>query len=267
MFRVQWRESAGERGRGRSFPSPCLPLSPSKASAPYMLCGFHILGNGSPMISSVPSILRVDPAAPSPEALKQACAVIRSGGVIAYPTETVYGLGSDPFNPEAVERIYAIKGRDRSKALILLVPDEQTLQDLTEHIPDPARRLMDRFWPGPLTLIFKASPRLPATVLGGGQTVALRISSHPLVRALLSHLRAPLTSSSANRSQEPPAQSAQDVLAQLGSSVDLILDAGPSENALPSTVVDVSTGNPILLRQGRIPFDQITHVAGQGGRT
>lgn len=206
----------------------------------------------------LPPILRVDPSSPlSPGTLEQACGIIRSGGVIAYPTETVYGLGADPFHPEAVERIYAIKGRDRSKPLILLVPDEQTLQDLIDHIPDSARQLMDRFWPGPLTLVFKASSRLPAAVSGEGQTVALRISNHPLVRALLVHLKAPLTSSSANRSQEPPAQSAQDVLAQLGPSVDLILDTGPSANALPSTVVDVSTGDPVLLRPGRIPFEQI----------
>ncbi len=209
---------------------------------------------------SLPLIHRVHPASSSPEAFEQACEVIRSGGVIAYPTETVYGLGADPFNSEAVDRIYAIKGRDASKALILLVPDEQTLHDLTEHIPDSARPLIDRFWPGPLTLIFKASPRLPANVLGGGNTIALRISSHPLVRVLLTHLKAPLTSSSANRSHEPPAQSAQEVLTQLGSSVDLILDAGPSENTLPSTVVDISTGDPILVRPGRIPFSQIIHL-------
>ncbi|RKY71342.1 MAG: threonylcarbamoyl-AMP synthase [Candidatus Latescibacterota bacterium] len=184
------------------------------------------------------------------KAFERACEVLQGGGVIVVPTETVYGLGADAFNPSAVRRVYAIKGRDFAKPLSLLVSDERMLREVVAAVPDVAKTLMRRFWPGPLTLVFKASDAVPREALGGGETVAVRLSSSPVVRRLLDLYGRPLTATSANRSGCGSARSAQEAMAQVGEEVDLILDGGPSGNEAPSTVVDVSGGEARTLRQG-----------------
>ena len=184
------------------------------------------------------------------KAFERACEVLQGGGVIVVPTETVYGLGADAFNPSAVRRVYAIKGRDFAKPLSLLVSDERMLREVVAAVPDVAKTLMRRFWPGPLTLVFKASDAVPREALGGGETVAVRLSSSPVVRRLLDLYGRPLTATSANRSGCGSARSAQEAMAQVGEEVDLIFDGGPSGNEAPSTVVDVSGGEARTLRQG-----------------
>ena len=198
------------------------------------------------------SILSINPEAPDPEALRAAAEAVRRGGVIAYPTETVYGLGADPFCEAAIDRVFGLKGRDAAKALILLIRGDLDLPRVASEVPETARRLMAAFWPGPLTLVLKASPHLPKLLLGGGDTVAVRVSSHPIARAITDLVAGPVTSTSANRSGQLPARSAADVSTIFGDGIDLIVDGGPSPDDRPSTVVDVSGTLPILLREGKI---------------
>lgn len=208
-------------------------------------------------------VLSVDPARPDRDALRPAADAVRRGGVIAYPTETVYGLGADPFNGEAVRRAFDLKGRDAVKALILLIRDERDLPVVASEVTETARRLMAAFWPGPLTLALRASPGLPKALLGGGETVAVRVSSHPVARALTDLMEGPITSTSANRSGRPPARSASEVAAAFGDEIDLIVDAGPSADDRPSTMVDVSGTLPILIREGKIEMAAVEAVVGR----
>ena len=185
---------------------------------------------------------------------------IRTGGVVVYPTETVYGLGADPFDRSAFERIFNLKGREAEKGLILLVRGRQDLDTLVAHVPRAAEVLIDAFWPGPLTIVFPASPDLPEHLLGPTATVALRMSDARLACALLRHAGGPITSTSANRSGRPPVRSALEAAEVLGCDVDLILDGGPSTDSRPSTLVDVSRDRPKILRPGRIPETEIRRV-------
>jgi len=185
---------------------------------------------------------------------------IRSGGVVVYPTETVYGLGADPFNPVPFERIFSLKGRESEKGLILLIRGRRDLDALVADIPRAAEVLMDAFWPGPLTLVFHASPSLPDHLLGFTSTIALRVSDAPVASSLLQHVGGPVTSTSANRSGRPPARSAQQAADVLGDRVDLILDGGTAPDSRPSTLVDVSVPHPRILRPGRIAESEISKV-------
>ncbi len=183
--------------------------------------------------------------------------MIKNGGLIAYPTETVYGLGADPHNAEAIQKIFIAKGRAEDKGIILLIRGVDDLSRLVRAVSPTAQILIDAFWPGPLTLVFRANPDLSPALLGGRDTVALRHSSSPIATRLLMALGGPLTSTSANRSTEPPARSACEVENALGEHLDLILDGGPSDSARPSTLVDVSTDRAILLREGAIPAQEL----------
>lgn len=185
---------------------------------------------------------------------------IRSGGVVVYPTETVYGIGADPSNPSAFERIFSLKGRETEKGLILLIRGGQDLDALVANVPRAAEVLMDVFWPGPLTLVFPASPDLPDHLLGSTSTIALRMSNAHVAGSLLQLAGGPVTSTSANLSGRPPARSAQDAADVLGDRVDLILDGGTAPDSRPSTLVDVSGPNPRILRPGRIAETDINRV-------
>lgn len=185
---------------------------------------------------------------------------IRSGGVVVYPTETVYGLGADPFNPSAFDRIFTLKGRETEKGLILLIRGRPDLDALVANIPRAAEVLMDAFWPGPLTLVLPASPNLPDHLLRFASTLALRMSDAPVASSLLRHAGGPVTSTSANLAGKPPARSAREALDTLGGDVDLILDGGTSPDSRPSTLVDVSVPTPRILRPGRIAETDINRV-------
>ncbi len=161
-------------------------------------------------------------------------------------------MGEDANKTRGVQRVYAIKGRDFGKTIGVVVSDEQMERKVVAAIPEVARALMKRFWPGPLTLVFRASEGVPREVLGGGETVAVRISSSPVVRDLLDLYGRPLTATSANRSGVRAACSAQEAMEQVGAEVDLVLDGGPSEDEVSSTVVDVSEGRLRVLRMGKI---------------
>ena len=187
-----------------------------------------------------------------PTHLADAADRVRKGGVIVYPTETVYGLGADPFNPSALSRVFSVKRREADKALILLIRGPEDLRRLVARIPKNARTLMETFWPGPLTLVFRAAANLPETLLGPGATVALRLSDAPVARDLLDRVGGPITSTSANLSGRRAACSAEEAAAQLGDRVDLILDGGRLPDAGPSTVVRVTGRGADIVRPGRI---------------
>ena len=207
-------------------------------------------------------IMRVDPERPDPEVIRQAAQVVRVGGVIGYPAETVYGLGADPYDLDAVRRVFDVKGREGRKGFILVVLDERMLMCTVAEVSPPARRLMDAFWPGPLTLIFRASADLPDVLLGGGDTVAVRRTSDPVAQALLQALKCPLISTSANRAGEPPCRSAAEVANTFRDRLDLILDDGTVRDQMPSSIVDVSSEKVRMVRAGAVTRSEVERVLG-----
>lgn len=188
--------------------------------------------------------------------IDQAVEILREGGVVAFPTDTVYGLGADAFNATAVARIYDIKGRPRDRQLPLLIADTEALTGLVEPIPGIGWFLARRFWPGGLTLVLPRAGSLPAH-LSHGQTIAVRIPAHPVCLALIRRLGNPVIGTSANPSGQPSVLSADDVARQLGSKIDLVINGGSCPGGRESTVVDVSGQAPTVLREGIIPSDQI----------
>lgn len=196
-------------------------------------------------------------------ALRRAGAILRRGGLVAFPTETVYGLGADALNPEAVARIFAAKGRPADNPLIVHVTGiEQAGPAVVAAWPDVARRLAERFWPGPLTLVLPAGPAVPAAVRAGLPTVAVRCPAHPVAQALIAAAGTPVAAPSANRSGRPSPTRAEDVWADLGPHLDLLLDAGPVSVGVESTVVDVTAWPPRLLRPGGLPVEDLEVVLG-----
>lgn len=194
------------------------------------------------------------------EALARACAVLRAGGVVAFPTETYYGLAVDPFNRAALSRLFALKGRAADKPVLLIVDNPSQLADLTEEIPPPFARLMERFWPGPLTLVFPGLTSLPEMLTGYGGTIGVRVSSHPVARQLVRGFGRPITATSANLSGRPAAVVAGGVHDQLGPGVDVVLDGGETPGGQGSTILGYQGGKVCLLRAGVIPFAEIEAV-------
>ncbi len=182
--------------------------------------------------------------------------ILRKGGVIAFPTDTVYGLGADAFNPTAVERIYEIKDRPKHRQLPLLIADVERLATLAEPIPEIAWFLARQFWPGGLTLVLPKTDSLPA-YLASGSTIAVRVPDHPVCLALIQHLGNPIIGTSANISGQPAALTAEEVGQQLGGKIDFIINGGKCPGGKESTVVDITRESPIILRQGIIPSDEI----------
>ena len=199
---------------------------------------------------------------PTPEALARAGELLRSGEVVGFPTETVYGLGANAMDEAAVEKIFAAKGRPGDNPLIVHIADADGLAPLIASEPGPhARALMDAFWPGPLTLIFPKSVAVPARVTAGLDTVAIRMPSHPVAQALIRAAGVPLAAPSANRSGRPSPTTAADVLEDMDGRVPMILDGGPCRVGVESTVVDLSGEAPRVLRPGGITRAQIEAVA------
>lgn len=196
--------------------------------------------------------LRIDPHAPDPAILARAARIIAAGGVIVYPTETVYGIGADLTNPRAIARLFCIKNRPASRPVLLLIESVADLHTLTTVVPPLAVRLAARYWPGPLTMVLPAAAHLPPQVLGPGQGVGCRVSSCPVVQGLLGALHRPLTSTSANNTGEPDPRSLDQVPAMLLSAADVVIDAGPTPGRSPSTVVDLTGHQPRLIRAGAL---------------
>ena len=196
-------------------------------------------------------IMRIDPEQPLPQLIEKTAVVIKGGGVIIYPTETLYGLGANPLDPEAMQRLYTIKGREEAKPIPFLIKDQEMLTMLAEEIPPIGRQLMERYWPGALTLIFRAKRGLPPPLCGEGDTIGLRISVHPIARLIVEAVETPLTSTSANPAGEGNLTDIQSIAQVFGDQVDLIIDGGEVPG-IGSTVVDLTTTPPTVVREGII---------------
>lgn len=194
------------------------------------------------------------------EELAHACAVLRAGGVVAFPTETYYGLAVDPFNQAALSRLFALKGRSFDKPFPLIVDNPSQLSLLAAEIPAAFDMLMARFWPGPLTLVFPGAGSLPEMLSGERGTIGVRVSSHPVARRLVRGFGRPITATSANLSGHQPAVAADGVRDQLGSAVDVVLDGGETPGGQGSTILGWQEGRICLLRAGVIPFAGIEAV-------
>ena len=198
----------------------------------------------------------------SPAAIATAAELLKQGGVVAIPTETVYGLGVVATNPAAVRRVFAIKGRPANHPLIVHLHSAADLSEWARDIPDAAWLLAERFWPGPLTLVLPRQPQVPDEVTGGQDSVALRVPAQPVTRELIAAAGA-LAAPSANRFGRVSPTTAQHVLAELGADVDMILDAGPCQVGLESTILSLLGGTPALLRPGGIAVAELEGVLGQ----
>jgi L-threonylcarbamoyladenylate synthase len=204
----------------------------------------------------------VDARSPAPAVVAAAAQTIRAGGLVAFPTETVYGLGADGLSPAAVSRIYVAKGRPSTNPVILHVATIEQARQLVLDWPAAADLLAARFWPGPLTLVLPRRSNVPDVITAGGPTVAVRMPAHPVAQALVAACGRPLAAPSANRSTRISATTAAHVAKELGDRIDMILDAGPTSAGLESTVLDLSEGNPRILRPGPITAEQITALVG-----
>lgn len=193
-------------------------------------------------------------------ALDRAVELLRQGRLVAFPTETVYGLGADASNPEAVGRIFAAKGRPADHPLIVHIGGAECLDDWAETVPEAAWRLAERFWPGPLALVLPKKAHVPDEVTGGQTTVGLRVPNHPIALRLLQKFGGGIAAPSANRFCRISPTTARHVEEELGDSVDLILDGGACEVGVESTIVDLSGARPRLLRPGRITREAIEKV-------
>jgi L-threonylcarbamoyladenylate synthase len=200
---------------------------------------------------------RIEAGRPDRRALARAAAILRRGGVVAYPTDTLYGLAANPASAAAVGQLYRIKGRPVDLAIPLIASGIPQIVDAGGTLPPAGMRLAERFWPGPLTLIVSAWPGLDARVRGTRGTVAVRVPDHPVARLLADECGWPITSTSANRSGGPAPSSADEVRAALGDALDGIIDAGPTRGGEPSTIVDLTGGTPALVRAGAVAWERV----------
>src|SRR5262245_6595556 len=194
------------------------------------------------------------------EAIREAAAVLRRGGLVAFPTETVYGLGADVDSAAAVRAMFAAKGRPADHPVIVHLADASQIDGFAAEVPPVARQLANAFWPGPMTLVLRRSERVSDLVTGGLNTIGLRVPGHSVAQALLLEFGGPIAAPSANRFGRVSCTRAQHVVAELGASVDLILDGGDCPVGLESTIIDVSGQKPAILRPGAVTAEQIASI-------
>jgi L-threonylcarbamoyladenylate synthase len=205
----------------------------------------------------VTTVLRVDPDRPDPGLIAAAASCLRNGGLVAFPTETVYGLGVAALDAAAVRRLFAAKGRPADDPLIVHVADAAGLAPLVAERPSIVDALAARFWPGPLTLVLRRSPLVPGDVTAGLDTVAVRVPAHPVARALLDEARIPVAAPSANLFSRPSPTQASHVLEDLEGRIDMLLDGGATQVGVESTVLDLSGDVPLVLRPGAVTLDML----------
>ena len=204
-----------------------------------------------------PQIIKIDPIQPEPEIIAEAAAVIKRGGVIAFPTRCLYGLGADAFNPDAVERMIQIKQRPGHKPILVLIDTRSRLESLVTHIPPAADAIMEAFWPGRVTLVFEARNMLAVQLTAQTGKIGVRLPGHPTASALLKHVKGPVTGTSANLSGRPGCHRAKDLGPQISGHLDFIMDAGTLTGGVGSTVVDVTVDPPRILREGQVTANDI----------
>ena len=194
--------------------------------------------------------------------LEESLRCLRRGGVVAFPTDTLYGLGADAFSPAAVARVFDIKGRSPTSGLPLLLAEADDLDTVASDVTDLARTLAEEFWPGPLTFVLRKAESVPLVVTGGLDTVAVRVPDHPVPRTLARSLGRPVTGTSANPAGGPDPVTAAEVKRLLGDAVDYIIDGGPSPLGSPSTILDLSGARPRILRAGTLKREALERVCG-----
>jgi L-threonylcarbamoyladenylate synthase len=195
--------------------------------------------------------------AAAPHAIEWVAQTILEGGVVALPTDTVYGIAASVANDAALARIYEIKGRDASQPLPILVDSPDVLERLSPGIDPRVALLLDRFWPGPLTVAIPARPGLARPLIGPGETVGVRMPNHPLALEIIGKVGGMIACTSANYSGEPPASTAAEVVATVGPALDVTLDGGNTPGGIPSTVIAIRDGQPVVLREGAIAAEEI----------
>jgi L-threonylcarbamoyladenylate synthase len=208
-------------------------------------------------------VLVVDPAAPQAERIREAADVIRQGGLVAFPTETVYGLGANALDATAVQRIFMAKERPATDPLIVHLADVTEMGTVARSVPAVAIRLAKALWPGPLTLIVDKGPAVPDVVTAGRPTVAVRVPAHPIARALIEAARVPVAAPSANRFSRPSPTQAAHVVGDLDGRIELILDGGMTSIGVESTIVDLTTSPPTIRRPGGVSRQRIEEVIGE----
>jgi L-threonylcarbamoyladenylate synthase len=211
-----------------------------------------------------PKIIKVTADNPANEAIDNAATVIKAGGTVVFPTRNLYGLGVDAFNPTAVAGLFSIKRRSAQKPILILINSIKQLEHLVIRVPGNAEKIMRRFWPGKVTLVFEADNSVSPELTGGSGKIGIRLPGHPAASALVSAVAGPITGTSANLSGSPGCHQINDLEPEVADRVDLILDAGSLEGGQGSTVVDVTGGKiPVILREGTISADQIKAAVGR----
>jgi L-threonylcarbamoyladenylate synthase len=205
-------------------------------------------------------VIAVDAASPERDAIAEAAAVLRRGGLVAFPTETVYGLGADALNVSAVEKVFAAKGRPATDPVIVHLADVSQIARVAREVPSIVTQLARSFWPGALTLIVEKMPQVPDAVTAGLTTVAVRVPAHPVAHALIRAAGVPVAAPSANRFSRPSPTRAEHVLADLGGAVDVVLDAGATTIGVESTILDLTVSPPVVRRHGGVTVEQISTI-------
>lgn len=208
-------------------------------------------------------VQRINPERFRNEELAEACRILQQEGLVAFPTETVYGLGGNAMHPKAAAKIYAAKGRPSDNPLIIHIADKEALGDIAIEISEKAERLAEAFWPGPLTMIFQKKQQVPYSTTGGLDTVAVRMPSHPVARELIRQSGIYIAAPSANLSGRPSPTLAEHVVEDLEGRIDFILDGGPVGIGLESTIIDMSGSEPMILRPGYITRAMLESVIGK----
>ena len=190
--------------------------------------------------------------------IAEAHSIMREGGVIAYPTETFYGLGADPRNVQALEKLYVVKGRGFNKPISIIIGNREDLPHCAQEISPAATILMKQFWPGGLTLLFQAASGFPERLTGGTGKIGVRLSSHPVATLLAQNISGAITATSANRSGGVECVSAQEVITRLGEAIDAVIDGGRTPGGAGSTIVDTTVDPPVVIREGIVAVSEIS---------
>lgn len=208
-------------------------------------------------------IIKIDPDKPQEETIEEAVRIIKDGGLVAFPTETVYGLGADVLNEEAVKRIFEVKGRSLDKPLSILIGRKEELSKYVQKLPEVAEALIEKFWPGPLTLIFRASSLIPDVIKGKDNSIGIRMPDCKIALEIIKASGVPLACPSANLSGRPSPTKAEEVAKDLGERIDLLLDGGETRMGMESTVLNLTISPPTILREGALKREEIEKVVGK----
>ncbi len=200
----------------------------------------------------MPEILKIDANNSEEIILTRAAEILANGGIIAYPTETFYGLGADATNEKAIQKIFTVKGRNFKNPISLIIGHTNDVYPLVQNVPQTAKKLMAAFWPGALTIVFSASNKVSPLLTAGSGKIGLRVSSHPAARRIVQKLKKPLTATSANLSGAPECTRASEVADQIGDKIDAIVDLGNTLGTAGSTIIDTTCNPPVILRKGAI---------------